>query len=342
MTTKATVVIIGTGAIGGLIAGYASAAGHVVLAVDGWKEHVDEISRRGLSVGGVRGSRRFAVQTAMWTRSLTLPREPDIIFVSAKSHDTERAVDLAAAAVGPRTAVVSTQNGLTEDLLAERLGHSSVVGAVTEVGGHIAGPGKIMETRAGGGFVIGELDGTDTPRVRFVRDVLDSCAPTVITPVIRGVLWSKLTWNCVMNPLTAISGLGQGHIWTREPLRRLAVRVAREAAAVAHADGAQLEPLTFLDVDLPALVSDDPVVAAGALDATVRRYESQLHRSTSMREDVRHGRVTEVDYLNGHVANRGAQLGIPTPLNAELVDLVHFLELGSKHPGVRLLSGLIS
>jgi 2-dehydropantoate 2-reductase len=334
------VVVIGAGAIGGLVAGYASNAGHSVTAIDVWEDHVRAITLNGLTVSGARGEHRFPMKALLPSTGLEEVHEPDIIVISVKSQATSEAAELAARLVGPTSTVLSTQNGINEDLLAERLGASRVIGVVTEVGARVARPGTIIETRTGGGFVIGEMDGAHTPRLRETRDVLSACAPVEVTSTIRGVLWSKLTWNCMMNPLTAVTGLGQGYVWTLEPLHRAAVAIAREAAAVAAAEGALLEPLSFLGVDLPGLVSDEREAAQSALRATQRQYHSQLDRPTSMLEDIRHGRLTEVDYLNGYVVRRARCHGVATPLNAMVVELVHAVEQGAEAPRPRLVAAL--
>jgi 2-dehydropantoate 2-reductase len=226
-------------------------------------------------------------------------------------------------------------------VLAEKLGRQRIVGAVTEIGGYMIGPGEIAETRADGGFVIGELDGSDTPRIHRVQEAFSACAPTVITSTIRGLLWSKLAWNCMMNPLTALTGLGQGEVWTSPGLPELALQIGREVEDVASADGAELQPLTFLGVDLPALLSDTRDRAAPALSLVVELYTPQAGKSTSMREDVRHGRRTEIAFLNGHVVRRGEQLGVPVALNREIVRLVQSVESGARSPAPGLVEALV-
>lgn len=334
------IVVVGTGAIGGALAGYLAAAGYDVTALDEWSEHVEAINRDGLRVSGARGTHRFELRAAAWNDVPSLALAPDLALICVKTYDTERAAHVVQGLLGASTVVVSTQNGLSEDLLAERFGQDRVVGAVTEIGGHFIGPGEIVETRADGGFVIGELDGIDRPRTQRVQEALSACAPTNITSTIRGVLWSKLVWNCMMNPLTALTGLGQGAIWTTADLAETAVRVGREAAAVAHADGSVLEPLTFLGVDLPALLHDDPDIASGALRDVVDLYRPQSAKSTSMREDVLHGRRTEIEALNGHVVKRGLELGVPVDLNVELVRLVRSVGAGELAPGPNVVDSL--
>lgn len=87
--------------------------------------------------------------------------------------------------------------------MAELFGRNRVIGTVTALGGYLAGPGHVVETRPDGGFVIGELDGGPSERCDQLKTLLEVCATTSISGNIMGVLWSKLTWNCIMNPLTA-------------------------------------------------------------------------------------------------------------------------------------------
>src|SRR6185312_16148846 len=95
-----------------------------------------------------------------------------------KSMATDAACELVTAT--PETIAVSLQNGLNEERLAQLLGSERVLGAVTEIGGYVSGPGQIVETRAEGGFVLGELDGAMTDRLSSVAEVLGRCAP--VTP----------------------------------------------------------------------------------------------------------------------------------------------------------------
>jgi 2-dehydropantoate 2-reductase len=335
------VLVVGAGAIGGVLAGYLAGAGHGVVAVDEWPEHVAAIGEHGLVVDGARGPNRFRFVAAPWHEVESVSPRPELVVVAVKSYDTVRAAELVAPLLSAETSVVSTQNGINEDTLSELLGRERVVGAVTEIGGYVARPGEIVETRRDGGFVIGELDGSDGPRIRRIQAVLSACAPTIVSSSIRSLLWSKLTWNCMMNPLTALTGLGQGEVWTTPTLAGLAVAVGQEARDVAQADGAGIEPLTFLGVDLPGLLSDDPGEATVERRRVVRLYEPQATKSTSMREDVRHGRRTEIGFLNGHVVRRGDDLGVPVELNRALARLVAAVECCDLAPGPDLLAPLV-
>lgn len=143
-----------------------------------------------------------------------------------------------------------------------------------------------------------------------------------------------------MNPLTAVSGLGQGRMLSLPEGRRLTFDVANEAAAVADAVPVDLEPLTFLGVDPRQLIGD-----ASAQDRAgrmlVEKYSTQMDKSTSMSQDIERGRRTEIDHLNGYIVRKGEALSIPTPLNRALVDLVHRIEGGAARPDPDNLRSLV-
>jgi 2-dehydropantoate 2-reductase len=333
------VLVVGLGAIGGPVAGYLASAGHDVRGVDAWSEHVEAINRNGMRITGARGEHRFWFPAMLWDE-LEVDTALELAFVCVKGYDTARAADLLAPLLGSSSIVVSTQNGMNEEILGARLGTEHILGAVTEIGGYIVAPGEIAETRADGGFVIGELDGSDSSRLERARDALAACAPTVTTSTIRSLLWSKLTWNCMMNPLTTLAACGQGEVWLTPRLQELALAVGRESAAVAGQEGAPLEALTFLGVDLPALLSDDSQFAEATLATVVERYRSQAQKSTSMREDVARGRPTEIEALNGHVVRRGRELGVSVPLNSKIVESIRAVERGELVPGLQTVEAL--
>jgi 2-dehydropantoate 2-reductase len=340
------ILVVGAGAIGGPVAGRLTAEGDDVRALDAWRDHVEAINSDGLRTSGARGDGRFAVKAVYWqpeahAAELLPGFTPDVAFVCTKSMVTENAALLIREIAASDSAVVSLQNGVNEDRLAELLA-PRVLGAVTEIGGYVEGPGHIVETRAEGGFVVGELDGAVTERARMIADLLSRCAPTSVSENIIGHLWSKLIWNCMMNALCALTGLGQGEVVTSNVTRSVAMAVGREAAAAARAGGIRLEPLGFLGVDLPALVGADPGGRERAERQVIELYSRQMGKGTSMVQDIATGRPTEVDALNGYVVRKASAMGVEAPRNAAITRIVHEVEAGEKRPGPDVTAELVA
>jgi 2-dehydropantoate 2-reductase len=322
------VIVIGAGAIGGTLAGHMAAAGHDVIVGDGWAEHVAAIQKRGLRVEGVRGDKLFALQAVTYDELGEVRGAFDVAFVCVKSMETVHAGALLSPLVSPKTTVVSTQNGINEEQLAQLFDARMVVGAVTEMGGYLPEPGLVVETRKKGGFIIGEMDGRRSDRIERLALLMSSCAPTHISNNIAGVLWAKLLWNCMLNAGSAVTGLGQGQMIVDDAIRDRLIAVGREVARVAAAVGVRLEPLTMLGVDPGAICSEEPASAIPARQVMVELYRTQMDKVTSMLQDLSKRRPTEVDHLNGYVVEKARHLGLDAPLNEALVHFVHEIEAG--------------
>jgi len=147
--------------------------------------------------------------------------------------------------------------------------------------------------------------------VRDLADVMTRAGiPVETTDCIKGKLWSKNLINCSLNPLSAITGVTYGRL--REPGSwQIIEHLVQEIYAVVQADGIRLQwpdPDTFLGYLHGAMI---PVMAS---------------HTSSMLQDILHGHPTEIDYLNGAVVTLGRQLGIATPCNALISDLIRFQE----------------
>jgi 2-dehydropantoate 2-reductase len=120
---------------------------------------------------------------------------------------------------------------------------------------------------------------------------------------LQALQWGKLVINAAINPLTAVLGVKNGELVARAETRELLGALAREAAAVAAAQG----------IELPY---GDP--ASAAEHVALRT----AHNTSSMLQDIRRGAPTEVDQISGAVVRLGSQIGVPTPFNRVLWLLV--------------------
>jgi 2-dehydropantoate 2-reductase len=137
--------------------------------------------------------------------------------------------------------------------------------------------------------------------------------PCVVSPDVDAALWTKLIVNCAYNPTSALSRLQYGPMIASEHARELMRRVVEEGIAVAQAEGVAL--------DADGLV--ERVMGVGTAMPT---------QVSSTAQDIGLGKATEIDALNGHVARRGAALGVDVPVNETLWRLVKLLETAVAHP----------
>ena len=315
------VLVVGGGAIGGVTA--ALMTGHVrrVMVLDANAEHVERMRDPGLELD-VLGERR-TVKLDAYADPSELPAEPEFALVTLK------AAYLQAALPGLRDRVetfVSLGNGLVQDRVASLVGEERLLIGTVEWGATNLGPGRLAQTTRAP-FVIGEPDGSDSERLERLGAALGTAAEVRISHNIRGQVWSKLLLNSTWSGLGVASGLLYGEVAEHPVGRRLAVALWREGVAVGHAQDLELQEL----VGVPAedIGSEDPEVSDRAIDTMIGQLGAT---KASMLQDIERGVPCEVDVINGAVAARGREHGVPTPVNEGIVDLVHSYEDGSAQP----------
>ena len=335
--------IIGAGAIGCVVGGLLTKAGHDVTLVDQWPEHIETMKQHGLRLSGTCGEHTIPVK-ALHIHELQGVATPfEAVFVSVKSYDTEWAAQMALAYLEqPDGVVVDFQNGVNDERVASVVGKARCLGCVITIGAGMYEPGHAMRTDSGSvGFKIGEHDGRDTPRAQALARVLNDVAGTKVTTNLWGERWSKLAVNCMANPLAGLSGLGSAEVRTAPIPRRIAIHVAAEVIQVGRAAGYEVEPIYGIDarrfVDAAQGKGWDAVEADMA--ASVKFLTGGR---PSMLQDVMKGRRTEIDYLNGYVSQQGKRLGVATPVNDAVVAAVRQHGVGTLKPDPKNLEPLVA
>jgi 2-dehydropantoate 2-reductase len=334
--------VFGAGAIGCVVGGLLTKAGHDVTLVDQWPEHVETMKRRGLRLSGTCGEHTIPVKALHIHELQGVATSFDTVFVSVKSYDTEWAAQMALAYLKqPDGVVVDFQNGVNDERVATVVGKSRCLGCVITIGAGMYEPGHAMRTDSGSvGFKIGEQDGRDTPRARELVRIMNDVAPTKLTTNLWGERWSKLAINCMANPLAGLSGLGSAEVRTEPVPRRIAIHVAAEAILVGRASGHEVEPIYGIEAQRFVDAAQGKGFAAVETDmaASVRFLSGGR---PSMLQDVMKGRRTEIDYLNGYVCQQGRRLGVPTPVNEAVVAAVRSHGVGTLKPDPKNLEPLL-
>ena len=225
----------------------------------------------------------------------------DIAIVTTKSQGTAWAAEIANRVLAKRGTVLTIQNGLGHrERLAAVLGDDRVAVGVIYVGASLdgetlraTGPGRVELGRAA---YVDELAAALQAGGMTVA-VVDDPWPAV---------WRKLVGNAAVNPVSALVGVTNGEL-LQHPAARIVDAAARESARVASAEGVP--------------ISDSEAITLWRAMAEL----TAMNRS-SMLQDVRSGRPTEIDWINGEVIRRGRRHGVPTPVNESLLKLVEVLE----------------
>ncbi len=308
--TWSPVAVVGAGALGCYFGGMLARAGATVTLI-GRRAHVDAISRDGLRLDSL--GRQQVIPVAA-TEDIAAVAAARLILFCVKSNDTDDAARAMARHVAPDAVVLSLQNGVNNVERIRLHVKQPVFPALVYAAAEMSGPGCVRHT-GGGNLIIGRLhDGRpDDPAGRQLLDALkafltDAGIPVAISDHIEVELWSKLVMNCAYNAISALCRTHYSAMVAMPEVRDVMCEAVREVAAVAAAKGIRLP--------------DDMVAAA------IRLADGMPVTISSTAQDIRRGRRTEIDHLNGYVAREGAALGIATPVNRTLNALVKLLEQG--------------
>lgn len=285
-----SVLILGTGALACLFGARLARFGRARVTLAGtWAEGLRVLAERGITVQEDDSVSSVAVTAT----PIEGPLGPaDLVLVLVKSHQTAAVAPAAVRALAPGGLILTLQNGLgNREVLERSAGAGRVAVGVTTSGATLLGPARVKP--AGRGRTV--LGAEPEEAVARVAALLEGAGlATETTAHIDQALWRKLAVNCAINPLSALRGVTNGALLEDPVSREALLAAAREAGAVAAAQGIAL--------------GVDP----GALALELARTTA-ANRS-SMLQDLDRGARTEIDAINGAVARAGQRLGVPTPI----------------------------
>ena len=296
-------LVVGPGAMGCLFAARLKTAGNDVTLLDHNKERARRINEQGVSVNGVSGKYTVHIPTIAGD----VPFSPDFISICVKSNDTRKAGDSVSSSIGPDTIVFTLQNGLGNiETLAKIFGNEKILGGVTSQGSTLLGEGKIRHAGEGE-TIIGPKGKEEGPAQKLASILNKAGFKTHLTDNVEELIWGKLIINVGINALTAITRLRNGRIPITNGTRNIMEEAVREAVTVAEAKG----------INLPY---KEP------LSKAIKVCEATKENVASMLQDVLKERITEVEMINGAIVREGDKLGIPTPVNRTLTNLVKAIQ----------------
>jgi 2-dehydropantoate 2-reductase len=330
------IVILGAGAIGGTIGAHLARAGRPVLFVDTVADHVAAIVANGLRIEGP-----VAQFTARGAPAITPDRMQGrhrLILLAVKAHHTEAATRMLAPFLAEDGAVVSCQNGLNELVIADIVGRARTIGAFVNFGADWMGPGAISYANRGA-VVVGELDGSRTPRIAALHETLKLFEPEAeLSDNIFGYLWGKTGYGSILKSSAQTNDSIADFI--ADPARRLLmVALVRELLAVAAAEG--VTPLGFNGFDPVAFARGD----AAAIDASIaklvafKRATTKTH-SGIWRDLAVRKRQTDVAAQLAPAQTAARRHGLVTPITDRLVALIRGIETGERTMGGALADEL--
>ena len=317
------IAVVGAGAVGGICAAMIAKAGYDVQVVVRREEQAVAIKEKGIRVTGIKGEVIVPVDAVCGAGAMAEDR--DLVLLGVKATALAEAAQLIEDRISSQTMVVSLQNGFCEDFLGSILGRERVIGCVTGWGATMHGD-RDFEMTSTGDFIIGNIDNQPDPRLGKVREVLNHVLETKISNNITGSLYSKLIINSCITSVGALCGLYLGQMLARKQARLIFLAVMEEAMAVAAAMELQVEVFAG-KLDYYTFCGNKGWLSNIKRHAFLRILGFKYRRlKSSSLQSLERGQRTEIDYLTGYITAKGAEYGVPTPVNDQIQDMVHAIE----------------
>ena len=297
------IAVVGAGAVGGYFGGLLARAGAPVVMI-GRPAFVEAVKKNGLFLDTLQFQESVQVEAST---EIDAVRGAEVVLFCVKTTDNATTARALAPLLVPGTLVLSFQNGVDNVEQIRAAAAIEALPSVVYVAASVPEPARVKHVGRGD-LVFGPTnERTERAAALFTR----AGVPCRISENIEGELWTKLIWNCALNAVSALGRAKYGQIAASADARKVVETVVDEVLSVAHA--ANVHP--------PGL--EDPKTAiAGAFKIATQMAEAL----SSTAQDMNRGKRTEIDSLNGFISRRGAELGVPTPVNHALYALVKLAE----------------
>ncbi len=298
------ITIIGPGAIGTLLAAHLARTKNEVWILDKRTERAHHIRKNGIRVEGLT---RISAKVNASVEAKEIGRA-DLVILCVKSYDTEEAIKRVVDLVKEDTYILTLQNGIGNiQILNDVVGEDKVIAGVTSQAATLLGPVHVRHTGRGE-TIIGRVDKEPLGKARVILGLLNQAGiSSRSSRDINSLIWSKLIINTGINALSAISRLKNGKLLEYSGTRELMRQAVSEAVRVAKRKRIKLN-------------YDDPIQKVESVCKTTSTNLS------SMLQDVLNKKQTEIDFINGAILRQGKSLGLATPVNEVLTNLVKTIE----------------
>ena len=320
------IAILGAGAIGGCVSANFSQAGIDHWVIDPWPAVIDVVRTQGLKITSSDGDFQSAPLKAIHLHELaSLPIDYfDIVFLASKAGDAKWLSEFILPYLHSSSMVVVLMNGMMNQAVAKIVGEDRTIGCVLELSAESFEAGLIKRKTppARTWMGLGELDGQLTPRLDEIKSLLQHVTTIDITTNIEGAKWTKLVTNAMVLAPFAMLRAESYEALELPHMRNLVLQIGIETIAVGQALGYQLEGIFGLS---DSEMKQEPQVIAEKLVTTLLGHIGKKSQN-AVTQDVIKKRRTETPYLNGLVVQHGMSLGIPTPANQAIVEVMRQIE----------------
>ncbi len=323
------IAIYGAGSLGTILGAYLSEKGIAAELISRNKEHIGALQDKGAQIVGKR--------TATIPVTAILPEDIhgqyDLIFLLTKQLENDRVASFLKPFLAENGILCTMQNGIPEPTLMKILGKNRVCGCTIGWGATLVGSGVVELTSDVDtfSFNLGVPVPGQEAWLGQIASILSVMGSVTIEQNLMGARWSKLLINASFSGTATVLGCTFGEVATNKKARRIAQSIIKECIDVAHASSINLEPIQGKNIETLFNYKGTfkKWISFALIPFAIRKHR-QL--KPSMLQDIQKGKACEVDAINGVVSEQGRTMGILTPVNDQVVSLIHSIEEGYLKP----------
>ena len=326
--------IYGSGSMGTVLGAFLTKNGVPVDLIDMNRTHVDALNRNGARITGT-------VDMTVPVSAMT-PEEMtgayDVFFLMTKQLNNRETVTFLKEYLADDGVIVTLQNGIPEDSIAEIIGAERTIGVTVEWGAGMTAPGEssLSSDPDSLSFHMGRMPEVPESKLEQVKGILEHMCPVVFEDNLPGARWSKLLINATFSGLGTVMGGTFGDVTGNPKARSLAVSCMKEVIDVGRAAGVTFAPVQGKDI-VRLFYWTNPVkkaIAGMILPIAMKKHAGIV---PSMLQDLQRNRPCEIDAINGVVCQWGKKTGIPTPVNDRIVRMILEIQEGKRKPSAENL-----
>lgn len=321
--------IYGAGSLGTILGAYITKNGGEVELINRNKAHVEALRSNGATV---IGTVNFTQKVKAYTPDEMSGRY-DIIFLMTKQQHNGEVVAFLKDYLDEDGVIVTLQNGIPELLIGEIVGEERVLGCTVAWGATMKEPGVCELTSAPDSltFSLGSLQAQSNKHLNDVKALLELMGPVEIDRNFIGSRWSKLLINSAFSGMSAVLGCTFGEAAGNKVSRRVVQALIKECIDVCAAGNIRIEPVQGKDI-VKLLDYKNSIKKAFSFFIIPIAIRKHALLKASMLQDLEKGKKCEVDAINGVVSAFGRKVGVPTPMNDTVVNVIHQIEDGKLTP----------
>jgi 2-dehydropantoate 2-reductase len=327
VTTK--IAVLGTGANGSCVAADLTRAGLDVTLIDQWPAHVEKMKADGLTINMPNETLEVKVRAEHLCDVCSLNETYDVVLLMVKAFDTRWMAEFIKPYLADDGLLIGVQNGMTAQDIAEIVGPGRTLGCAIELSSELFDPGVVKRNTPPERtwFGIGALDPSMEPRLAEVREILSAAGTVDVVDDILSAKWMKLIINSMSMGIKGIVNMTTGEIFEVPGMREIMLRAGEEALTAGHELGYKTVAIIGLK---PEEIEGSNRFCELILDKAVSHVG--LGNKVAVLQDHLKGRYSEVDQINGYVADESEKRGLKAPVNRAVTEITKRIYAGELKP----------